>query len=59
MSGAQSCFWDLNSYLKHSFKSSNLIAVKGKMVAASREKIKITGATFMELMAKDVTVELI
>ena len=52
--GAQSCLWDLSSYLKHGFKKSNLIPVKRKMVVANREQIKITGAIFMELMAKDV-----
>ena len=52
--GAQSCLWDLNSYLKHGFKKSSLIPVKRKMLAANREQIKITGAIFMELMAKDV-----
>ena len=52
--GAQSCLWDLSSYLKHGFKKSNLIPVKRKMVAANREQIKITGAIFMELRANDV-----
>ena len=52
--GAQSCLWDLSSYLKHGFKKSNLIPNKRKMVAANREQIKITAAIFMELMAKDV-----
>ena len=42
--GAQSCLWDLSSYLKHGFKKSNFIPVKRKMVVANREQIKITGA---------------
>ena len=52
--GAQSCLWDLSSYLKHGFKKSNLIPVKRKMVAANRDQIKITGAIFLELMTKDI-----
>ena len=55
---AQSCLWDLDSYLKHGFKKSNLIPVK-KMVMTKRQQNKITGAIFMELMAKKYKVNFI
>ena len=48
----QSCLWDLDSYLKHSFKKSDLLPVKKTIVVANREHIQITGGIFMELMAK-------
>ena len=51
---AQSCLSDLDCYLKHCFKKSNLLPIKRKKVAVNREQIKIAGAIFMEMMTKDV-----
>ncbi|XP_066936345.1 uncharacterized protein [Clytia hemisphaerica] len=47
--GAQSCLWDLQNFLKCGFKETDLIPVRHKLLAANKEKIPVVGAILLRL----------
>ena len=51
--GAQSCLWGLTNFYRAGFKDSDLIPVKRTMVAANRERIKISGAILLRVSGTD------
>ena len=51
--GAQSCLWSTQDFLRSGFDKSDLIPVKRVMMAANREQIKIDGAIFIRLSGRD------
>ena len=47
--GAQSCLWGLQDFYRCGFRKSDLLPVKGVMIAANREEIQIEGAILVRL----------
>ena len=56
--GAQVCLWSATDFYKSGYKKWDLVEVKQKIAAASRQPIEIMGAVFLSVEANSLTTNL-